>query len=109
MTKDSSLKQPVAPDRLIRQLQSRLLSLSDDEANVSVVEIERTAKAITQLITSIERADNFLRTRTETARPGFRLEGEARQRFLRRVKRFVDNGGLDALDDDDKAEADDHD
>lgn len=109
MIKDIPPNPALAPDLLIRRLQSRLLSLSEDEDTVSAAEIERTAKAITQLITSIERAESFLQSRTETTRAGFRLEGEARQRFLRRVRCFVERGGLDELNDEGDVEADDHD
>lgn len=87
------------PDDLIRSLQGRLLSLADTPENLSAPDIERMARAITQLITSIEKAEGFLRDRTGVAQPGDRLEGEARQSFLRKLKRLVENGILDELDD----------
>lgn len=96
---DPKHAQPVTANDLIRALQARLLALGDTQDALSVSEIERTAKAITQMITSLERAEGFLRDRTGVPQPGDRLEGDARQAFLRKLKRLVATGILDELDD----------
>ena len=94
---------PMAPRgstaaQLIAQLQTRLLALGQtDELPTS--EIERTAKAINQLIISIEKAETFLSHNSDQPRLGEPLMGERRIRLLRKIKRMVENGVLDELDD----------
>ena len=90
------------PSDLIQKLQARLLSLGRDLAAPDVdlppVEIERTAKAINQLIMSVEKSDAFLRAQGHGARPGDRRRGVPRQVFLQKIKRLVEKGVLDELD-----------
>lgn len=92
------------PSDLIRQLQTRLIRLGHDlvdpDVDLAPAEIERTAKAINQLIGSIETSDAFLRTQGGGVRPGDYLRGERRDAFLRKIKVLVDRGILEGLDDD---------
>lgn len=90
--------------QLIQTLQARLLSLGRDLANPETelppAEIERTAKAINQLIVSVEKSDAFLRAHGEGgARPGDYLHGARRDAFLRKIKVLVERGILEELDD----------
>lgn len=84
--------------RLIAQLQARLLALGEDGDALPTAEIEKTAKAINALIVSLERADGFIQQK-QSFRPGDRLSGPPRQVLLRKIKRMVENGVLNELDD----------
>jgi hypothetical protein len=95
---DLTTPDPHRAAALIAQLQDRLLALGQDDGSLPTAEIEKTAKAINVLIASLEKADQFLAECGETARLGDRLTGPSRQTLLRKIKRMVENGVLDELD-----------
>ena len=84
--------------RAIARLNTQLLALADADGDVPAAEIERTAKAITSLIRSVEQAEGFLASRTVDPVVGERLSPERERALLRRVKALVDQGLLDGLD-----------
>lgn len=83
----------------VLQLQDRLLALGRDVDTLPAAEIEKTAKAISTLIASVEKADAFLKSR-ETSEPIDGLSEPSRLELLRKIKRMVDNGALNELADD---------
>lgn len=85
---------------LIRQLQNKLLALGQDADALPVTEIEKTAKAISMLIASVEKADAYLQS-SESVGPGDGLSEPSRLDLLRKIKRMVANGVLDELLDED--------
>lgn len=96
-----SLDERLVPSQsaaLITQLQSRLLALGQTD-DLPTSEIERTAKAINQLIVSIEKAETYLSEHSDRPPYGEPLTGERRIVLLRKIKRMVENGILDELDD----------
>lgn len=95
---DLTTPDPHRAAALIAQLQDKLLALGRDEGSLPTAEIEKTAKAINVLIASLEKADQFLAERDETARLGDRLTGPLRQTLLRKIKCMVENGVLGELD-----------
>ena len=81
--------------RAIAKLNRQLLALADTEDTVPAVEIERTAKAITSLIRSVEQAEGFLAARGRTRRPGDRLSDEDHRQLMIRIRNAVERGLLD--------------
>lgn len=93
----------VPPDtaQVIGQLQTKLLALGRDladDAPLPSAEIEKTAKAINQLIASVERADVYLRSQGQV-QPGDGLSPPDRRSLLLKIRRMVENGILRELDD----------
>ena len=71
--------------RAIARLNAQLLSLAEGEDPPDPATIERTARAITSLIRSVEQAQDFLGAH-DAERPGFRLSEAARTDLLRRIR-----------------------
>lgn len=87
---------------LIRQLQDKLLSLGQDVDTLPAIEIEKTAKAISTLIASVEKTEAYLQANGQV-RSGDGLSEPSRLDLLRKIKRMVANGVLDELADEDDA------
>lgn len=100
MPSKTSLPHSNTPAELVLQLQSKLLALGQEVDSLPPAEIEKTAKAISTLITSVERADVYLQTSVRAA-PGDSLSEPSRLDLLRKIKRMVANGVLDELADED--------
>lgn len=88
---------PQVAQRLIRRLQTRLLTLSDADDDPSPQDIERAAKAISQLVRSLRDAETYLGVQDGEERYGYRPKPETRRQFLIKLKRLVDAGLLDEL------------
>lgn len=84
---------------LVTRLHTRMLALDDDGDKMPLAEIEKTAKTINQLIVSMDKVDAFIRQHGDHARIGDRPTGERRRVLLRKIRRMVENGILDELDD----------
>jgi len=85
---------------LIRQLQDKLLALGDAVDTIPAPEIEKTAKAISTLIASVEKVDSYLQARGVDDFGGG-LPEPSRLDLLRKIKRMVENGALDEVADED--------
>lgn len=85
---------------LIAQLQDKLLALGRDINTLPAADIEKTAKAISTLIGSVEKAEAYLQA-SGRVRPQDGLSEPSRLALLRKIKRMVENGVLDELADDD--------
>lgn len=85
---------------LIAQLQDKLLALGRDIDTLPAADIEKTAKAISTLIGSVEKADAYLQA-SGRVRPQDGLSKPSRLALLRKIKRMVENGVLDELTEDD--------
>ena len=85
---------------IIEILQARLLALSDDAATLNPQEVERSAKAISQLVRGLQDAQTYLDRVGDHQGYRDRPSRQTRQQFLRKLKRLVDRGILDELDDD---------
>lgn len=94
-----STAEPYDSATLIRQLQDKLLALGRDVDTLPSIEIEKTAKAISTLIGSVEKADAYLQA-SGTVRPSDGLSEPSRLDLLRKIKRMVENGVLNELADD---------
>lgn len=86
--------------RLIRRLQDQLLTLSDMDGVISPQDVERAAKAISQLVKALQDAAGYLSDAPDEHRYGYRPKPETRQQFLIKLKNLVDLGILDELDPD---------
>lgn len=84
---------------LIRNLQNKLLALGQDVDRLPAADIEKTAKAISTLITSVEKADTYLQA-IGSVGPRDGLSEPSRLDLLRKIKRMVENGALNELADD---------
>jgi hypothetical protein len=84
---------------LIRQLQDKLLALGHDIDTLPPADIEKTAKAISTLIASVEKVDAYLQASGQEG-PKDGLSEPSRLDLLRKIKRMVENGALDELADD---------
>ena len=91
---------PVDGSALIAQLQDKLLALGRDIDTLPAADIEKTAKAITTLIGSVEKAEAYLQA-SGRGMPHDGLTKPSRLALLRKIKRMVENGALDELVDDD--------
>jgi hypothetical protein len=108
MTKQTSKQPPSQTDvsaadphdsaALIRQLQDKLLALGEDVDTLPPADIEKTAKAISTLISSVEKADAYLQA-SGAVKPRDGLSEPSRLDLLRKIKRMVDNGVLNELED----------
>jgi uncharacterized membrane protein len=81
--------------RAIKKLNARLLALAESEEDISAVDIERTAKAISLLIRTIEQSEDFLSTQDEDGRVGDRLSPERHRQLMIRIRNAVERGLLD--------------
>ncbi|MGJ8561081.1 MAG: hypothetical protein ACSHX3_12665 [Litorimonas sp.] len=81
---------------LIRKLQDKLLALGQDVDTLPASDIEKTAKAISTLIASVEKADAYLQT-SGSIGPRDGLSEPSRLDLLRKIKRMVENGALNEL------------
>ena len=86
-------KRPAA--RAVEKLNQHLVSLAETEGDISAAEIERTAKAISLLIRTVEQAEDFLATQDQTERVGDRLSPERHRQLMIRIRNAVDRGLLD--------------
>jgi tellurite resistance protein len=91
---------PVDGSALIAQLQDKLLALGRDIDTLPAADIEKTAKAITTLIGSVEKAEAYLQA-SDRVVPSDGLTKPSRLALLRKIKRMVENGALDELADHD--------
>ncbi|WP_298913623.1 hypothetical protein [uncultured Algimonas sp.] len=89
---------------IIGQLQGKLIALGRAVDTLPAKEIEATAKSINLLITSLEKADGYLRRHAPPA-PGGGLSAPSRLDLLRRIKRMVENGVLRELDEPGRTDA----
>jgi hypothetical protein len=89
---------PSDPAALIVQLQAKLIQIGEDIDTLPAKDIEATAKSIQALIASLEKADGYLRL-NGTPHVGGGLSAPDRLDLLRRIRRMVENGVLDELDD----------
>ncbi|GHA99140.1 hypothetical protein GCM10009069_22660 [Algimonas arctica] len=96
---DVSMADPRDSAALIRQLQDKLLALGEDVDTLAPADIEKTAKAISTLIGSVEKADAYLQA-SGAVKPSDGLSEPSRLDLLRKIKRMVDNGVLNELADD---------
>ena len=95
MTDASPPKSPETPAaRAIAKLNRQLLALADTEDTVPTVEIERTAKAITSLIRSVEHAQGFLAAQGGAEVAGARLSPERHRQLMLRIRQAVEEGLL---------------
>lgn len=83
---------------LMARLQSQLLNLAVTDDDISPQDIERAAKAISQLVRGLQDAESFLALRTADDQYGLRPKDETREAFLSKLKRIVNSGLLDAVD-----------
>lgn len=97
---NSGPSQPVDFNALIAQLQDKLLALGRDIDTLPAADIEKTAKAISTLIGSVEKAEAYLQA-SGRVRPQDGLSKPSRLALLRKIKRMVENGVLDELTEDD--------
>ncbi len=77
----------------IDRLNRKLIALSHDPDNTA--EMERTAKALTATIRSLEQADAFLSQQPGRIRAGQLLSDAEVDAVLDRMQRMVDNGLLE--------------
>lgn len=86
------------PTDIIARLQAKLIALGGAVDTLPAKEIEAAAKSINTLIGSLEKADSYLRLHSPSTAGG-ELSRLDRLSVLRRIKRMVENGILDELDD----------
>ena len=91
------MTQPATPAaRAIRRLNAQLLALADTPGDICAAEIERTAKAITTLIRSVEQAEGFLAARAAEPAVGDRLSAAREASLRQRLQSMLDQGLLTA-------------
>ncbi|MEM7729932.1 MAG: hypothetical protein AAF311_11775 [Pseudomonadota bacterium] len=96
-TDTSATEAATSAAELIAKLHAKLVALGAAVDTLPAREIEAAAKSINTLITSVEKADGYLR-RHGDGTPGGGLSRPSRLDLLRRIQTMVDNGILKELD-----------
>ena len=87
---------PPDPTRAIERISRELLQLSTAEGELDTVQMEKTAKALTATLRSLEQLDSYRAAQPGRVRAGELLSDEELDDLLARMQRMVDNGVLDA-------------
>ena len=86
-------QEPQSAAAAIDRLNRKLIALTHDPDNTA--EMERTAKALTATIRSLEQADAYLANQPGRVRAGELLSDDEVDAVLARMQRMVDNGMLE--------------
>ena len=100
MTSPDSPSDPGITDgdtrRAIDRLNRELLALSMTDGELDTAQMERTAKALSATLRSLEQLDAYRAAQPDVVRAGELLSDAEVDDLLARMQRMVDNGVLDA-------------
>lgn len=77
---------PPPAAKAIAKLNAQLLALADEDTALDPAHVDRTARAITALVKSVEQAQSYLDAQSPGDRPGYTLSERGEADLMRRIR-----------------------